>query len=118
MRCAACNVETRVAETRRRSDGVYRRRICPSCNTRFSTVETLVQEKPGPKKAEPEKQAQPAPAKAAKPAKHAKPWPFRKEAPAPRRREDDFWLRDVEDYGNREYRDDLKEMGIDLQDFD
>jgi hypothetical protein len=106
-----------VAETRRRSDGVYRRRICPTCNTRFSTVETLVQEKPGPKEV-PKQTEKPAPAKVAKPAKSAKPWPFKKDAPAPRRREDDFWLRDAEDYGHRGYRDDLKETGIDIQDFD
>lgn len=113
MRCESCNVETRVAETRRRSDGVYRRRVCPTCKTRFTTIETIVQEKPGPKaKAAPD---QPAPAKAASPAKGIKP---KKEAPAPRRREDDFWLRDVEDYGHRGYRDDLKETGIDIPDFD
>lgn len=114
MRCAACNVETKVAETRRRSDGVYRRRVCPSCNSRFSTVETIVQEKPGPKP-EPRADQQPAPAKATTIAKGIKP---KKEAPAPRRREDDFWLRDAEDYGHRGYRDDLKEIGIDIPDFD
>jgi hypothetical protein len=114
MKCAACNVETKVAETRRRSDDVYRRRVCPSCNTRFSTVETIVQEKPGPKP-EPRAEQRPAPAKAASPANGIKP---KKQAPAPRPREDDFWLRDVEDYGHRGYRDDLKETGIDIPDFD
>lgn len=115
MRCPSCDIETRVLDTRRKSDGVYRRRVCPTCDARFSTRETIVEERPGPK---PVVQKKPIPhpgppAPAAKP-KRA----IRKERPAPKRREDDDWTRDTEDYGSRGLREELKEIGFDIPDFD
>jgi hypothetical protein len=119
VRCPSCDIETRVLDTRRKSDGVYRRRVCPTCDARFSTRETIVEERPGPKPvAKRAPQKAPAltgwpPAPAAKPKQTS-----RKEPPSPRRREDDFWLKDTEDYGSRGLRDELKEIGFDIPDFD
>ena len=103
MRCASCDTDTIVLESRRREDGTYRRRECPSCGARFSTMETVVGLKPGPKSQKPE-----APAKPAKP-KGIKPLPRK---PAPARRVDDFWLRNE----THDYHEDLKELGIDTTD--
>lgn len=103
MRCASCQTETTVLESRRRDDGTYRRRECLSCGARFSTMETVVGLKPGPKSQKPE-----APVKPAK-LKGIKPVPPRA---APVRRVDDFWLRNE----THDYREDLKELGIDTTD--
>ncbi len=104
MKCASCQAETAVLESRRRDDGMYRRRECPSCGARFSTMETVVGLKPGPKSQKPEAQAKPAKPKGIKPA------PPRA---APVRRVDDFWLRNE----THDYHEDLKELGIDTTDF-
>lgn len=103
MRCASCQAETSVLESRRRDDGMYRRRECPSCGARFSTMETVVGLKPGPKSQKPEAPAKPAKLKGIKPA------PPRA---APVRRVDDFWLRNE----THDYHEDLKELGIDTTD--
>lgn len=103
MRCASCQTETTVLESRRRDDGTYRRRECPTCGSRFSTMETLVGLKPGPKSQKPEAPARPAKLKGIKPAPPKA---------APVRRVDDFWLRNE----THDYRDDLKELGIDTTD--
>jgi len=105
MRCGACDVETRVIETRKRADGLYRRRECPECGTRVSTMEQVVGLSPGPKSQKPE-----APAKPAKP-KGIKPAP--RKAP-PVRRVDDFWLRNEA----HDYHEDLKGLGIDISNID
>lgn len=49
MRCPSCASETTVLESRKRETGIYRRRLCEACGSRFSTMETVIQEKRGPK---------------------------------------------------------------------
>ncbi len=103
MKCASCQAETTVLESRRRDDGMYRRRECPSCGARFSNMETVVGLKPGTKSRKPEAPAKPAKLKGIKPA------PPRA---APVQRVDDFWLRNE----THDYHEDLKELGIDTTD--
>jgi hypothetical protein len=44
MKCAHCGAATDVADTRTRQYGVYRRRKCPNCGFRFSTLEIRLAE--------------------------------------------------------------------------
>ena len=41
MKCKSCRVETKVVDSRKKSDGVWRRRECPACKTRFNTLEVM-----------------------------------------------------------------------------
>ena len=41
MKCKSCHVETKVVDSRKKSDGVWRRRECPACKTRFNTLEVM-----------------------------------------------------------------------------
>jgi len=43
MRCPECGNETRVGETRDIAGNNRRRRVCPNCGHRFTTIETIVQ---------------------------------------------------------------------------
>jgi len=111
MRCPSCASETTVLESRKRETGIYRRRLCEACGNRFSTMETVFQEKRGPK---PKADVSPKPAKSDTPrprvaAKNTKP------KPAPRQRLEDVWMRNAEHY---RYQDDLQEAGIDIPNFD
>ncbi len=105
MRCGTCDVETRVIETRKRADGLYRRRECPECGARLSTMETVVRLKRGQKSQKREAPAKPAKLKGIKPAPRK---------PAPVRRVDDFWLRNE----THDYHEDLKGLGIDISNTD
>lgn len=101
MKCASCQTDTLVRESRRREDGMYRRRECPACGARFSTMETVVGLKPGPKSQKPD--APPAKPKSIKAApRHS----------APVRRIDDYWMRNEP----HDYQEELKELGIDTTD--
>ena len=46
MKCKSCRVETKVVDSRKKSDGVWRRRECPACKTRFSTLEVVNTDRP------------------------------------------------------------------------
>lgn len=111
MRCPSCASETTVLESRKRETGTYRRRLCEACGSRFSTMETVIQEKRGPKpKADVSKK--PAKTDTSRPrvdAKNTKP------KPAPRQRLEDVWMRNAEQHS---YQDDLQEAGIDIPNFD
>lgn len=39
MHCQKCNTMTKVIDSRKKDDAVRRRRVCPSCGDRFTTVE-------------------------------------------------------------------------------
>lgn len=48
MPCPKCSMgNTQVKDTRSRSGGILRRRRCPACGERFSTLETVVVDKRG-----------------------------------------------------------------------
>jgi len=42
MNCPECGNSTHVNETRKKKGGVWRRRECPECLTRFSTFENII----------------------------------------------------------------------------
>lgn len=99
MKCTSCQSDTMVLDSRKRDDGIYRRRSCPSCGTRFSTMEIIVAGiKPGPRPAK----VEPKPEKK-KVVRVAK--------PAPKKR--DYWHEIEPD----NYHDDLREAGFDLPNF-
>ena len=43
--CSECGAATRVKYSRRRPDGTFRFRTCPSCNRSFGSIERPVSEK-------------------------------------------------------------------------
>ena len=51
MKCPVCSKESRVLDSRKRIDGIHRRRSCDHCGERFSTIEKLIT----PKRVETEK---------------------------------------------------------------
>ena len=105
MKCAACGAESTVLESRKRDGGTYRRRMCPACGCRFSTMETIMHGlKTGPRPSKPAPAPKPAKPKAARPAARR---------PAPARRLDDYWMRGEP----HDYQDDLREAGIDTTHF-
>jgi len=104
MKCTACATETMVLSTRSRESGIYRRRECPACGTRFSTMEAAVGMRPGPKTTKPAPPPRVAKPRAARPAPRQ---------PAPARRLDDHWMR-AEPH---DFQEDLREAGIDTTHF-
>ena len=46
MKCKSCAVETKVVDSRRKMDGVWRRRECAACKRRFNTMESVESEQP------------------------------------------------------------------------
>ena len=46
MKCKSCRVETKVVDSRKKSDGVWRRRECPACKVRFNTLEMMDEGRP------------------------------------------------------------------------
>lgn len=48
MKCPQCAADTMVTDSRPRSNGVYRRRVCISCGHRCSTHEAILTMKRGP----------------------------------------------------------------------
>ena len=102
MKCTACATETTVLSTRSQETGIYRRRECPACGARFSTMEQAVGLKPGPKPSTSD--LRPARPVAAKPAPRST---------APARRLNDRCMRTEP----HDYTDDLREAGIDTTHF-
>ena len=51
MKCPSCNVDTGsdVKDSRRNSEGIWRRRICKGCGSTFSTLEKPHEFRPLPK---------------------------------------------------------------------
>jgi len=41
MKCHSCNTDTVVVDSRKKNGGVWRRRECPQCETRFNTIEAV-----------------------------------------------------------------------------
>jgi transcriptional repressor NrdR len=98
MLCKKCEIETRVVDSRREgSSSVTRRRECPTCKERFSTVETIKQTVVRHSVKSPSKVVKPI-SRSPK-ARHLKPVnPFDSR----------------EDYGSRAYESDLRDIGFDL----